>query len=90
MRGGPEEEVFGDDRRGKENQVHPETWKEEERLDKNDIKEITGREWRQRIGVMWRRQGGKQLTQQTKMQQAVTEANPVKTEKKSNIRGVIS
>lgn len=30
-------------------------------------------------GGMWRRQGGKQLTQHTKMQQAATEANRVKT-----------
>lgn len=33
-------------------------------------------------GRVWRRQGGKQLTQHTKMQQAVTEANPVKTNNK--------
>lgn len=35
--------------------------------------------WRGRIGGVWRRQGGKQLTQHGKMQQALTEVSPIKT-----------
>lgn len=35
--------------------------------------------WKERIGGVWGRKGGKQLTQHTKMQQALTEVNPIKT-----------
>lgn len=49
-------------------------------MDRRRKKEIKrNNEGRGLGGGMWRRQGGKQLTQHTKMQQAVTEANPVKT-----------
>lgn len=49
-------------------------------MDRRRKKEIKrNNEGRGLGGGMWRRQGGKQLAQHTKMQQAVTEANPVKT-----------
>lgn len=67
--------------------MHPKTWIEKGRLGKKDIKGIKGREWRRGIGG---RQDGKQLTRHTKMQQAVTEANPVKTTTQTNKGGVKS
>lgn len=47
-------------------------------MDKKEIKEIIGGNESKGLGRMWRRQGGIQLTQHTKMQQAVTETKPVK------------
>lgn len=42
-------------------------------------KEYQGRNDKGRgLGGMWRRQSGKQLTQHTKMHQALTDANPAK------------
>lgn len=44
MRGGPEKERFGGDRRSEENQVHPKTWIEEGRLNKKDKRNKKERE----------------------------------------------
>ena len=41
-------EKFGGDRWSKENQVHPKAM--DKREDKKEIKEVIGREWRQRVG----------------------------------------